>query len=64
MNENFSFGEGRKPPPFTFAAVASRNLIRGEIVKFHVDSEGTITSPQLDFIQPITPQLLKKPPRD
>ena len=64
MDENFSFGEAHKPPPFTFAAVASKNLIRGEIVEFYVDSDGTITSPQLDFIQPITPPLLKKPPRE
>ena len=64
MDENLSFADGQKPLPFTFAAIASKSLVRGEIVEFYVDSDGTISSPQLEFIQPITPQLLKKAPKD
>jgi hypothetical protein len=62
FDSNPSFGHARKPPPFTFAAKASKGLLRGELVEFHVDEDGHVTSPQLEFIQPVTPQLLMKPP--
>ena len=50
-----------KEQPFTFAAVASKNLIRGELISFYVDATGKITADKLDFIQASLPRLLKKP---
>jgi hypothetical protein len=47
--------------PFTFAAVTTKELSRGELVQFNVDANGKITSPQLEFIQPMTPRILKAP---
>ena len=61
-----SHSELRSPPksnaqPFTFAAVASKNLIRGELISFYVDATGKVTADKLDFIQTSLPRLLKKP---
>jgi hypothetical protein len=36
--------------PLKFFAVANANLMRGELVEFHVDVQGKIMSPKLDFI--------------
>jgi hypothetical protein len=51
---------GSEGQPFTFAAVASKNLIRGELISFYVDATGKITADKLDFIQASLPRLLKK----
>ena len=50
-----------KQPSFTFAAVATKNLIRGELITFYVDGNGHITADKLDFIKGVTPRLAKAP---
>ena len=44
--------------PFKFFAVANANLLRGQLIEFKVDSNGKLTSPNLDFIY-TTPHLAK-----
>ena len=53
-----------KPNPQTshiaFVAIAKKNLPRGDLIQFYIDLTGKITSPQVDFVQPMAPLLTRK----
>ena len=49
-----------QPSPIAFVAIAKKNLPRGDLIQFYIDLTGKITSPQVDFVQPMTPLLTRK----